>query len=158
MFATGGQLKHDYEKNVIEQYFSSWDRLSPHGKCLINTRYEIANFDSWYVHHHTYMYYPILGIKVIIPAINQFGYICTIDKTWGGGKDKLKNSSIQINHYFTKSWDIWSSKMKKTDVLFSKNPKNDIGYFYKYEQKAISHDYTIQRFFIKMKILQGQLL
>ena len=64
------------------------------------------------------MYRRILGIKMIIPAVNQFGYICTIDKIWGGGKNKRAHSTIQINHYFTKAWDIWSNKMKKTDVYF----------------------------------------
>ena len=148
-------LEHDYSKNVIEQYTNSWEDFWNHGKCLINTRYDIANFDTWYVHHHTYMYYDFFGIKVVLPAINQFGYICTVDKTWGGGKNKLRNSTIQVNHYFTKSWSIWSEKMKKTDVLFAKNPKSDINYFYRYEMKNISSDYKINRFLIKMKFLQG---
>lgn len=155
MFGTGGVLKHDYNKNVIEQYYTCWSKLSPHGKCFINTRYDIANFGTWYVHHHTYMYRCICGIRIMIPAVNQFGYICTIDHLWGGGKNKRQNSTIQINHYFTKGWDIWSRKMHKTDVLYAKNPKSDIKYFYKYEEKCISQDYTILRFFIKMKINQG---
>lgn len=154
MFGTGGVVEHDYSSNVIEQYFASWDCLNKHGKCIINTRYDIANFHTWYVHHHTYMYYKICGIRMVIPAVNQFGYICTIDKIWGGGKDKLKSSTIQINHYFTKSWSIYSTKMKKTDVLFENNPKADYGYFYRYEDKCIVRNFTIQRFFVKMKIEQ----
>lgn len=155
MFCTGGVLEHDYSKNVIEQYYASWEDFWTHGKCLINTRFEIANFDKWYVHHHTYMYRRICGIKLVVPAVNQFGYICIVDNTWGGGKNKHKNSSIQINHYFTKAWNIWSEKRKKTDVLTAVNPKSDINYFYKYEDKCVDHDYTIQRFLIKMKIKQG---
>lgn len=155
MFCTGGNLKHDYTKNVIEQYYSCWENLSPHGKCIINTRFEIANFDTWYVHHHTYMYRKLFGIKITIPAINQFGYMCIVDHTWGGGKNKLNKSTIQINHYFTKSWDIWSSKMQKTDVYFKNNPKSDIKYFYRYENRCVSKNYTIQRFYIKMKLMQG---
>lgn len=154
MFGTGGVLEHDYKKNVIEQYHSCWTELSPHGKCFINTRYEIANYNTWYLHHHTYMFYKILGFSIVLPAVNQFGYICTIDKIWGGGRNKRQNSTIQINHYFTKAWEIWSSKMHKTDVLFKKNPKSDYSYFYKYEMRAISKDYTINRFLIKMKIHQ----
>ena len=155
MFCTGGMLNHDYSKNVIEQYYACWSDFWKHGKCMINTRYEIGNYDTYWVHHHTYMFRRILGIKTLLPAVNQFGYICTIDKTWGGGNNKRLNSNIQINHYFTKSWDIWSSKKKKTDVLFKNNPKSDINYFYKYEDKCVSRDYTIQRFFIRMKIKQG---
>ena len=155
MFCTGGVLEHDYNKNVIEQYHACWNDFWNHGKCFINTRFDIANFETWWVHHHTYMYRKIFGINLIVPAINQFGYICTIDETWGGGKNKRQNSTIQINHYFTKAWSIWSEKMRKTDVLTKNNPKADINYFYKYENKCICRDYTIQRYLIKMKIRQG---
>lgn len=157
MFCTGGVLEHDYSRNVIEQYTASWEDFWKHGKCLINTRFDIANYHTWWVHHHTYMYRRIMGIRMVIPAVNQFGYMCTIDKTWGGGKNKRQNSTIQINHYFTKAWSIWSEKMKKTDVLTAVNPKSDINYFYKYEEKCISSDNTIQRFLIRMKRKQGLL-
>lgn len=155
MFGTGGQLKHDYSRNVIEQYYTCFDELYTHGKCLINTRYNIANFDVWHMHHHTYMKYHICGISIMLPAVNQFGYICTIDKTWGGGKQKLENATMLVNHYFTKAWDIYSAKMHRSDVLFEKNPKADYAYFYKYEMRCRKEDYTIRRFLIRMKIRQG---
>lgn len=155
MFCTGGQIKHDDEQNVIEQYHGCWEDFWTHGKCLINTRFDIANFNTWYVHHHTYMFRRIWGWRMILPAVNQFGYICTVDKTWGGGKNKRSNATIQINHYFTKSWENWSKKMHSTDVLFAKNPKSDINYFYKYEDKCVDRDYIIARFLIRMKLKQG---
>lgn len=155
MFCTGGVIEHDYSKLVIEQYFSSWNDFWKHGKCIVNTQYDIANWNTWWVHHHSYMYRKVFGVNMILPAVNQFGFICTIDKIWGGGNNKLHGSTIQINHYFTKSWSIWSQKMKKTDVLFKKNPKSDINYFYKYEEKCISSNRTIQRFLIRMKLKQG---
>lgn len=155
MFGTGGKLNHDYSKNVIEQYYNCFDKLYSHGKCLINTRYDIVSFDLWHVHHHTYMKYPICGIKIILPAVNQFGYICMVDKTWGGGKNKQENATMLINHYFTKAWDIYSAKMHRTDVLFKNNPKADYNYFFKYEMQCRKVDFTISRFFIRMKINQG---
>ncbi len=153
MFGTGGQLYHDTKKWVIEQYTTCWDHFYKHGKCVMNTRFDVANFNTWHVHHHTYMFYRVAGVKMTIPAINQFGYICTVDKIWGGGRDKLKKSSIQINHYFTKAWDIYSAKMKKTDVLFTNNPKQDFSYFYRMEDKCITQNHTIFRFLIRM--IQG---
>jgi hypothetical protein len=155
MFCTGGKLKHDYKKNVIEQYYSCWEDFWNHGKCFINTRFNITNWNSWYVHHHTYMDRKIFGLRIVLPAINQFGYMCLVDKTWGGGKNIRKNSTIQINHYFTKAWSIWSEKMQKTDVLTTINPKSDINYFFKYEERCINNDFTIQRFLIRMKLKQG---
>lgn len=151
LFGTGGQLKHDMSKNVIEQYFSSWDHFYKYGKCIINTRYNIADY-SWHVHHHTYMRYGIMGVDVNIPSVNQFGYICPVGYTIGGGKDKLRKANIQINHYFTKAWDVYSSKRVKTDVHFSYNYKQDISRFYQFEDMCISSNHIIERFFIRMKL------
>ena len=76
---------------------------------------------------------------------------------WGHGKNKNSKSTIQINHYFTKAWDIYSTKRNKTDVYFKKNPKLDYSYFYKYELKCVSVDYTIFRFIIKLRISRGDI-
>lgn len=157
VFGTGGHLKHDFSKNVLEQYFCSWDHFFIHGKCIINTRYDIANYDTPFLHHHTYMYYKILGFKFILPAVNQFGFICTYGVNLGGGfrkTDKLKNASIQINHYYSKSWDIYYEKMHKADVYFDKNPKGAMRFF-RNESRCITTNYTITRFLIKMKLHQG---
>ena len=155
MFGTGGSLKHDYNKNVIEQYFACWKDFYHHGKTLVNTRFDISNFDKWHVHHHTYTFRRIFGVRISLPAANQFKYICTVGHFWGGGKHKLQNASIQINHYYTKAWDIYSAKRKKADVLFEKNPKANIDYFYNKEMKCTSTNHTIQRFLIKLKLFQG---
>ena len=155
IFGTGGQLEHDYSKNVIEQYYTCWDHFYPRGKCLINTRYDISEFDVWYVHHHTHMKYPIAGIKITLPAVNQFGYICTVNEIWGGGKDKLKAATLLCNHYYTKAWDIYRAKMSRTDVLYEVAPRAKMDMFYKMENQCISQDYTIKRFLIRMKLKQG---
>lgn len=155
MFGTGGQLKHDYSKNVIEQYYTCWDHFYPLGKCFINTRYDIASFDLWHVHHHTYMKYPICGIKLTIPAVNQFGYICPVNINWSGWNNKMSEATIFCNHYYTKAWDIYSAKMKRTDVLFEEAPRKKMAQFFKMENECTVKDYLISRFFVKLKITQG---
>jgi hypothetical protein len=157
MFGTGGLLKHDFNKLVIEQYNVCWDHFNIHGKCFANTRYDIANFDKWFMHHSTYMYFKVGILKLKLPPINQFKYFCTLDTMWGHGKSKDLKSTIQINHYFTKAWDIYSAKRYKTDVFFEENPKLDYSYFYKYEMKNTNVDYTIYRFIMKLKISRGDL-
>jgi hypothetical protein len=158
MFGTGGLLKHDYNKLVIEQYHVSWDHFNVHGKCFVNTKYDIANFDKWFVHHSTYMYFKIRFVQIVLPPVNQFKYFCTLDTLWGHGKNKDSKSTIQINHYFTKAWDVYSAKRNKSDVFFKENPKLDYSYFYKYEMKNTSVDYTIYRFIIKLKISRGEII
>lgn len=152
-FGTSGIVHHDYSKNVIEQYFSCWDHFWL-GKTFVNTRYKVANWNTLYFHHHTYMYYHILGIKMVVPAVNQFGYINPMGLSCGVGKHPIKKATIQINHYYIKSWDIYQNKMHKTDVFFDKNPK-DNEKFFKREMMCICRDYTISRFLQKMKFIQG---
>lgn len=154
IFGTGGKVNHDYSKNVIEQYYDSWDHFFIHGKCIINTRFDIANYDTAYLHHHTYMYYKIIGIRFVLPAVNQFKYICYHCTTWGGGKDKLKNATIHINHYYSKAWSVYISKKNKSDVFFSENPKGPMRFF-RNEMPCTTYNNTINRFLIKMKLLQG---
>lgn len=156
MFGTGGQMKHDYSTNVIEQYFTCWDHFYPLGKCIINTRFDISNFDIWHVHHHTYMKYPICGKKITLPAVNQFGYMCLANhKIWGCKDWRYDKATMFCNHYYTKAWDMYSAKMKRTDVLFAEAPRAKMNQFYKMENNCTSKDYTISRFYIRLKIKQG---
>lgn len=156
MFGTGGQMIHDYSKNVIEQYFTCWDHFYPLGKCFVNTRFDVSDYNVWHVHHHTYMKYSILGLKLTLPAVNQFGYICPVNtKILGSKKGKFDRATMLCNHYYTKAWDIYSAKMKRTDVLNVDAPRAKMGQFFKMEDFCTSRDYSISRFYIRMKINQG---
>ena len=158
IFGKGGVIHHNYNKNVIEQYFICWDKFYQFGKCFINTRYNISSFNCWHVHHHTYMKYRIFGILISLPAVNQFGYICPVNYVYGGGNDLMKKSTIMCNHYYTKAWDIYKQKMNKTDVLRGdNNPRSKMQQFYKMENECVSTDYTISRFFIRMRLFQQEL-
>lgn len=155
VFGTSGIIEHDYTKNVIEQYHLAWDHFFPWGKCIINTRFDISNFDTSYLHHLTYCFCKCWGLKFSLPAINQFKYFCTWEKFWGGGSshNKLKNATIQLNHYYSKSWNIYKSKMNKSDVYFEKNPKGAFRFF-RNERPATRPNYDIYRFLIDMKLKQ----
>lgn len=155
MFGTGGVIEHDYNKNVIEQYHLSWEHLHPFGKCIINTRWDVASFNNTYVHHHTIMKYKMFGIEVNLPAVDQFKRIHVRESDLNRNKYKKEQGVIQINHYFTKAWNIYSSKIRKTDVVYKKNPKKDIDYFYKFESKCTHIDYSIYRYIIKLKFYQN---
>lgn len=155
MFGTGGTIKHDYNKNVIEQYFHCWKYLHPYGKCILNTKWEVASFKQWYVHHHTNMKYNIFGMKISIPVVDQFGRIHSVETDLNMNHHKKEDCQIQINHYFTKSWDIYSKKISKSDVYFKDNPKKNIEYFYQTETRCSTTDYCIYRFLIKMKLFQN---
>lgn len=154
VFGTGGRLEHNSSMNVIEQYYSCWPTIQNWGKCLVNTRSKISNYGSSTLHHSTCTYYSFLGIKFSLPPINQFGHICPCTFVLGGVQNKMVKADIFLNHYFTKSWDIYKKKINQTDVFYKSNPKKDYNYFYFHEEKCTSRDFTITRFLIRMKLLQ----
>lgn len=155
VFGTGGLLKHDYSRNVIEQYYNCWPTLQNWGKCFVNTRFEISNYRTSRLHHSTCTFFRFLGFKISLPPINQFGDICPCTYVLGGLKGKREKADIYLNHYFTKSWDIYKKKIEQTDVFYKNNPKKDYNYFYFHEEQCSSRDYTITRFLIRMKLLQN---
>ena len=155
VFGTGGQLKHDYSKNVIEQYFSCWPTIQNCGKCFVNTRFSITNYNTVTLHHSTCTRYRLFGLPISLPPVNQFGYICPFTYVFGGVNGKLEKADICLNHYFTKAWDIYKKKMESTYVCSEENPKTNINYFYFHEDRSTARDYTIIRFAIRMRHLQN---
>ena len=152
MFGTGAIMKHDFDKLVIEQYTSCWDMLFYHGKNFVNTRFEIANWDFIGVHHNPCCWYSIFGKKVKMQSVSSEGYIEAPNQYWHSNGNKPMD--IQINHYFCKSWDLFQKKRMRTDVAYANDeaPVNDIEkYFYDKEEKCISKDYTILRYYIRLK-------
>ena len=155
MFGTSGKLQHNNDELVIEQYHVSWDHLYHCGKCLVNTDFDISVFDSS-THHLTRVKYPILGglFDVTLFPANQFGWFVYDPIHFGCFYDESK-SSIQINHYWSKAWDIYEKKRRMTDVYFKENPKINMSYFYEHEYENRTTDYTIFRFLIQLKLKMG---
>lgn len=150
MFGSSGLLEHDTNKLVIEQYHSCWRSLYHTGKILFNTDFCIAKFDLG-VHHLTHAKFHVLGKEVLVPPVNEFGYFVK----WGvyrGNRQEKENSTIQINHYWSKAWDIYERKMKSTDCAYEVNPKQNMWYYLAHEQQNIATDYTIYRFLIQLKL------
>ena len=150
MFGTSGLMKHDNNKLVIEQYHVSWKTIYDCGKCLINTDYEIVCYDTA-THHGPIVYYPFMGLKFKVRPINVFRRSALGEGTYFSfGVDK-SSPSIQINHYWSKAWDIYDEKRKRTDVYFKENPKAKIEYFLFHENQNCSSDYNIYKYLMQLK-------
>ena len=149
MFGTGGKLKHDYNRLTIEQYTVCHEGFSSlKGKCIVNTDYEVAYWNEM-SHHHTCVKYPFMGFNIRCYGINPF-HRFVIGPRHPGIKNSAK-ATIQINHYWSKAWDVYDEKRQRTDVFFVDNPKKSLDYFYRFEEQNISCDYSIFRFVIKLK-------
>lgn len=151
MFGTSGKMQHESDKLVIEQYTVSWEHLYHTGKCLINTDYDISFYGR--THHLTKVKYPLLGrwLKVTITPANQFGWFVfnPFHFSWLWREDRF---TIQINHYWSKAWNLYDKKRQMTDVFFKDNPKKNISYFLWHERQNTQSNYLIFRFLMQLKL------
>ena len=155
MFGTSGRMKHDYNDLVTGQYTVSWDHFIRCGKCLINTDYDIVKFDHT-THHMTRVKYPLIGgfLGITIVPANQFGWFVDDPFHYSWLYDE-KRFSIQVNHYWSKAWDVYEKKRQMSDVFFKSNPKKDLRYFYEHEYNNRTTDMTIYRFIMQLKLKLG---
>lgn len=149
-FGTGGKTKHDYSRLVTEQYIHCWDELSPYGKSIVNTDYDIVEFD-YKTNHCPTLFYPFCGRGLQVTPIDQYKRFATYAEPssplFGAGK-----KTIQLNHYWCKAFDIYKGKMNRNDAFFKNNPRRDLKYFYENEFHVTSADYTIFKYIMKLKL------
>lgn len=150
MFGTSGLMKHDDTKLVVEQYHVCWNSLYHVGKCFINTDYPLANPTQMF-HHEPAVWCSILGLKTRVYPINQFKKV-TINELSKNRQSIENNIPIQINHYWSKAWDIYDGKRNMTDVIKKENPKKRLSYFLGHEHKNCSTDYNIYKYLMQLKL------
>lgn len=142
MFGTSGIIENDTNKLVTEQYFNSWNKLVDIGKLIYNTDYDIAYFHKG-MHH--YMYVKYKGRHV--PPINQFGYFVR----YGIHRYNMKDDEIQVNHYWSKSYDCYLAKHKRGSCAFGKSWKTFDAFLF-HEHFNTSCDFKIFRFLTQLKL------
>lgn len=151
MFGSSSILKHDDNRLCIEQYVNSWMTLVKCGKCLINTDYEIAQFNAS-THHSTLVKKKLGLFSFILHPIDMFHHVNVHDKDKKLKKSVSDIAPIQINHYWSKGWDVYNNKrLWKGDVYFKDNPKKNIYYFIAHEINNTSCDYSIYRYILMLK-------
>lgn len=142
MFGTSGILKHDDSKLVIEQYTSCWNKRLTIGKVIFNCSYEAAKLDKMTNH--------LLTIKIgpfAIYPFNDTGNMC-----WWEYHEKCSSPrhTIQLNHYYSRAFDILEQKINRGSAAHNNNWKAKVDYIAR-ENMNKSKDYTIQRFLLQLK-------
>lgn len=141
LFGTGGQLTHDYRKTVIEQYTCCRPKLFSEGKIIYRTRFDIPS--EIISMHYSYVKAGFLTI----PPVNTFGHFVFWDLHRA---NKDGENPLQLNHYWSKSYDCWEKKYEKGSVEKGIRYK-DYAFFEKLERKCTSTDHTIFRFLVSLK-------
>lgn len=145
MFGTSGIIEPDKNKLVIEQYTNSWDKYASATKVIYNTDYDIERFFTSMMHKFNVRY---KGLS--IPPINMFGYFIN---HWEIHRHGNKESDIQCNHYWSKSYSEYLEKHKRGDAVWDegKSRRNNEMFLW-HEHFNRSMDYNIQRFLIELKL------
>lgn len=146
MFGSSGKIEHDFNSLTIEQYTISWDKMYNIGKSFINTDFDISTFDAM-VHHATTTKIKLFNFKIKFPPINEFKRFVKYDIHRVGIFNK--EFSIQINHYWSKSYNYYlENKVKRGDV---NNHERTIETFFAHEIKNNASDFKIFKYIILLK-------
>lgn len=140
MFGSNSLIHRDTKRPVTKDFTSCWYKYDDIGKCFINTEFEIS--DKQPILHH--MLWTKRG-AFNMPPVNCCGKMCPRD--WYNPVDR-DVFPIQINHYVLKSYDEYMSKVNKSDVMFTKNPKGE-EHFRRHDRPSTSTDFTISKFLEK---------
>jgi hypothetical protein len=149
-FGTSGIVEHDHSRLVIEQYTTAWEMPVDVGKSFINTQYNFMFRPNNM--HYFYAIIKICGIKLLIPPVNEYKKFVWF---WKHHYPFFHhNPTIQINHYYSKSYNHYIYKYEKkgsANSAVAEENKKSKGLFEYHELRNITKDYTIQRFLALLK-------
>ncbi len=146
-FGSNGRIIHDEAQFVIEQYSQCWSKYSTFTKMFCNMNFTIEKFSNPHIINSI-----LFGI--VLPPINQFNNFLK----FGIHRSSISNkSTIQINHYWGKSYNTFiEKKVNRTDVLHNNDAKMAeirLSLLKPHENMCTTRDYNIQRFLLDTKLL-----
>lgn len=144
LFGTSGLLDRDKNSLVTESFYSCWRKQTNIGKLFFNTAYNYAeDLEINKSPHYRKAKYK----GIILSPVNVFDEVVSC----GIHKATSELPTVQINHYFTKSYKEYAQKRSRGDVYHAMSPYDE-DYFYWHEMKCQSADYHIQKYMIKLKL------
>lgn len=149
MFGTSGKISRDTNNLVTEDLTICWNKYVDIGKIFFNTLFSFDKTEkhSQQLHHYCWA----KKGNTVFPPVNIFNKICIYGKNAVSNNVKADHFPLQINHYFTKTYNEYLHKKAKGDVYFKINP-HDEAYFYRHEMKNQSTDHHIFKYLIKLKL------
>ena len=154
IFGTSGKTHHNPSDLVINQYTQAWDKMYAVGKSLWNTDYDIVKFHKGF-QHQINVSIKIFGFSLNIPARNEFGYFVP-GNTHLVGRNRVRNTSIQLNHYWAKSFSCY--KERRIDLPTVSGDVYPIEKtFFNHEELCTVNDTKILRFSMRMLKEQGKI-
>lgn len=143
LFGSSGKINRDTNGLVTEDFYLCWRKYTNVGKFFYNTSYDYADDlkINQNMHSHWAKY---SGHK--LPPVNFYGHIICNEV------DVVDDEypSVQINHYFTKSYNEYLEKKARGDAYFEINPRDE-EYYDWHDMKCQSVDFNIRKYMVKLK-------
>lgn len=147
LFGSSGRISRNLQGLVTEDFYLCWRKYTNIGKYFYNTAYDYADDMSENRDMHS-RWSRYRGHK--LPPVNFYDHIiCNGINIVDDGYPP-----VQINHYFTKSYDEYLEKKTRGDAYFELNPRDE-EYFDWHDMKCQSVDYNIRKYVIKLKRAMG---
>lgn len=148
-FGACGKLDRHTDNLITEDFVIGWNKYADIGKCFYNTKYDFNFKDKKNNLFHHFFWASYKGHS--LPPVNVFGKICLPGFNVIPFNVDKDNFPLQINHYFTKSYQEYIEKKSKGDVYFKNNP-HTFEYFHKHDMKCQKTDYHAYKYLIKLKL------
>lgn len=144
LFGTSGKLDRDRNTLITEEFTSCWPKYDTVGKCFFNTKYQYELDGKYNTDMHAF-WGKCNG--VFLPPVNFE------DQMVVGERNIVHTDDfpIQINHYFTKTYQEYLEKVSRGDAFFALNPRNE-AYFYRHDMLCTGHETKIYKYLIKLKL------
>ena len=157
MFGSAGQVEHDPNRLITEQYYIAWDRFDDIGKPIINTRFPSKKTTLKYIHDLPSTC-KLFSINFTLPPVNEFKHFVAFKSNRTNLFTIPSDFSIQINHYVTKSYmDYFVKRRNRGDVNNFKGPETSWPFIYAQNFAQVA-DYSIYSFlpFLKVRMSEGK--
>lgn len=145
MFGSSGKKNRNMNNLVTEDFYACWPKISNMGKIFLNTSFNPNFTKSEEAFHHS-LWTELNGC--IFPPIDVFNELVI------GSKKKYKKSAkldVQINHYYTRSYEEYIEKIARGDVFHNKSSYGWTSFEFG-DKRSTSIDITIKKYLVELKM------
>lgn len=144
-FGSGGMLRRDRSRLVIEDFFVASEKLYAKGKCFFNSNYDYL----WDHRRNKSMFHELWTVShgIPIPPVDIFGHTTAFGWHPSAGMKKIP---VQLNHYAVKSLEEHREKNQKGDVYYD-HPTHGDSVFFGRDLRCSVPDYHIFKYLSALK-------
>ncbi|MBO4862860.1 MAG: glycosyltransferase family 92 protein [Eubacterium sp.] len=148
-FGSGGKMRRDVSRLVIEDFYVASEKLYNKGKCFFNSDFEYLENSK--KNKSMFHYLWTKSGKKILPPVDMYDKTTLSDFYWSRKKRPIP---IQLNHYAVKTYEEHRNKDIKGDVYYG-YPTHGDDVFFMRERRCSAPDFRIFKYITELKCRLG---